>query len=55
MNFTAKQIIVFFLTGGGAVIALMAAQFWISVEVGKQLADAVIVPAHEVAAIKGDV
>ena len=55
MNFTPKQIIVFFLSGGGVVICLMAAQFWISVEVGKQLASAGIVPASEVAAIRGDV
>ena len=55
MNITAKQIALFFLTGGGVAIALMAAQFWISVEVGEQLAAAGIVPASEVAAIKDDV
>jgi hypothetical protein len=55
MNITAKQIALFFATGGGVAILLMAAQQWISIEVGSQLADAGIVPAAEVAAIKDDV
>jgi hypothetical protein len=55
MNFTPKQVILFFLSGGGVVICLMAAQFWISVEVGKQLASAGIVPEAEIAIMQGDI
>lgn len=50
-----KTIALFFVSGGGVAIALMAAQFWIAKEVATQLAAAGIVPAHEVAAIKDDV
>jgi len=55
MNITAKQIVLFFASGGGVAIFLMAAKFWIATEVADQLEDAGIVPASEVAAIKDDV
>lgn len=52
----AKTIAAWILGGGvGITILALAAQQWISVEVGKQLASAGIVPASEVAAIKDDV
>jgi len=50
-----KTIALFFATGGGVAILLMAAQFWISLEVASQLADAGIVPASHVAGIEKDV
>ena len=55
MNLTPKAIALFFLTGGGVAIFLMAAQHWIQIEVAAQLADAGIVPASHVAGIEKDV
>ena len=55
MNLTPKAIALFFLTGGGVAVALMAAQFWISQEVSGQLAEAGIVPASVIDAIEEDV
>ena len=55
MNLTPKAIALFFVSGGGVAIAVMAAQFWISNEVASQLADAGIVPASHVAGIEKDV
>jgi len=55
MNLTPKAIILFFLTGGGVAIALMAAQFWVAQEVAEQLLSAGIVPASHIAAIEEDV
>lgn len=55
MNITPKQIILFFVSGGGVAVFLMAAQFWITQEVASQLAKAGIVPAHKIEAIEEDV
>ena len=55
MNFTPKAIALFFLTGSGVAICLMAAQHWISLEVAGQLAEAGIVPASVIDAIEEDV
>lgn len=55
MNLTPKAIALFFLTGGGVAIFLMAAQHWVQMEVAAQLANAGIVPASHIAAIEEDV
>ena len=52
----AKSIAAWVLGGGvGVAILALAAQQWISVEVGKQLAVAGIVPASEIAIMEGDI
>jgi hypothetical protein len=52
----AKSIAAWVLGGGvGVAILALAAQQWISVEVGKQLANAGIVPKAEIAIMEGDI
>ena len=55
MNLTPKAIALFFLTGGGVAVFLMAAQHFIQLEVAEQLLSAGIVPASHIAAIEEDV
>ena len=55
MNETTKAILTWLAGGVGLAILAMAIQFWISVNVKSQLAEAGIVPQSEVAAIKDDV
>ena len=55
MNITPKQIILFFISGGGVVICLMAAQFWISIEVSNQLNSAGIIPVTDFTIAQGDI
>ena len=42
-------------SGVGLAILAMAMQFWISVNVAKQLAEAGIVPEAEIAIMRGDI
>ena len=52
----AKSIAAWILGGGvGVAILALAAQQWISVEVGRQLATAGIVPKAEIAIMEGDI
>lgn len=55
MNETTKAVLTWLAGGVGLAILAMAIQFWISLNVAGQLADAGIVPKAEIAIMQGDI